>query len=67
MSTDIVQYDGDTGSSHRILQLGALQLFVELCLPLMLVTFFAWYAVYWWVDRKEERRKDKQRKQVGSA
>ena len=54
MSTDIVHWQtDDNGQSQKIFQLGALQTFMTICLPMMLGTFVAWYGVYWWVDRKE--------------
>jgi len=54
MSTDIVQYQlSESGKSQKIFQLGALQLYLAITLPLMFGTFFAWYGVYWWVNRKE--------------
>ncbi|KAG9228899.1 hypothetical protein BJ875DRAFT_217146 [Amylocarpus encephaloides] len=55
MSTDIVQFHkGDSGRSEKTFHLDALQLFLEICLPMMFATFSAWYVVYWWIDRKEE-------------
>lgn len=57
MSTGIVQFGTSaTGASERTVQVGALQLFLALSLPLMLLTFVAWYFVYWWINRKEERK-----------
>ena len=57
MSTDIVQYQvTDTGNSQKVVQLGALQLYMAITVPLMLLTFAAWYGVYWWVDRAEDAR-----------
>jgi len=54
MSTDIVQFErGESGKSQKIFHLDALQLFLQICVPLMFASFAAWYAVYWWIDRKE--------------
>jgi len=54
MSTDIVRYQkSDSGLSEKIFQLDALQLFLEVTLPLMAVTFVGSYGVYWWVHRNE--------------
>lgn len=53
MSTDIVHWQ----DSKKIVQLGAIVIYLELTLPLMLVTFGAWYGVYWWVNRKERRQR----------
>jgi hypothetical protein len=55
MSTDIVQYQvGVDGNSYEIFQLGALQLYLAITLPMMFLTFAAWYGVYFFVDRKEK-------------
>jgi hypothetical protein len=59
MSTDIVRFQlGNDGETQKLFQVDALQLFLAICLPLMVVVFVAWYGVYWWVDQKEaeERR-----------
>lgn len=62
MSTDIVHFQTtSSGTSTRTVQLGALRLFIAISLPLMLITFSAWYVVYWWVDRIEKtKEKDSQ-------
>lgn len=45
-----MQFQNDNnGKSQEVFQLGALQLFLSICLPLMLVTFVAWYG---WNDSK---------------
>tara|TARA_R110002060_G_scaffold36937_4_gene47964 strand:+ start:110 stop:319 length:210 start_codon:yes stop_codon:yes gene_type:complete len=60
MSTDIVKFEiNSDGQSREIFQAGALQLFITICFPLMAVTFVAWYGVYWWVNRKDERKRSK--------
>ena len=59
MSTDILRLQlGNDGETQKLFQIDALQLFLAICLPLMVVVFVAWYGVYWWVDQKEaeERR-----------
>jgi TRAP-type C4-dicarboxylate transport system permease large subunit len=62
MSTDIVQYQlTDAGKSEEIFQLGALQLYMAITVPLMVITFGAWYGVYWFVDRKEAARDQKKK------
>jgi hypothetical protein len=54
MSTDIVTFQtGTDGQTQKVFQLDALQLFLAICLPMMVVVFVAWYGVYWWVDQKE--------------
>ena len=57
MSTDIVKFRiNKSGLLENSVQLGALQLYIVVSLPLMLITFLAWYGVYWWVNRKERLR-----------
>lgn len=54
MSTDIIRFEKDNaGKSSKIFQLGAIQLYLAITLPLTFLVFVAWYGVYWWVDRKE--------------
>jgi O-glycosyl hydrolase len=60
MSTDIVKFQTDTnGKSRKIFHLDALQLFLTIALPMMITVFAAWYAVYWWINRKEESKRHK--------
>ncbi len=57
MSTDIiVTKSAGRGKSVQAVQLDALRLYVAISLPLMLVTFAAWWFVYWWSKRNEEKR-----------
>ena len=57
MSTDIVRFQTSTpGNSGKTVQLGALQLYLAITLPMMVVTFLGWYIVYWWVNHKDKRR-----------
>ncbi|KIX03657.1 uncharacterized protein Z518_07210 [Rhinocladiella mackenziei CBS 650.93] len=49
MSTDIVRFE----KSQEIFSSAALKLFLTICIPMMLFTFVAWYAVYWWVNNRE--------------
>jgi hypothetical protein len=61
MSTDIVKFQiNNAGQTLKVFQLGALLLFLSLCLPLMVVVFVAWYGVYWWIDRKEAEQQQRQ-------
>jgi hypothetical protein len=54
MSTDIVTFPaGDANQSQRLVSYAALELYFEISLPLMVVTFAAWYGFYWWEMRKE--------------
>jgi ABC-type Fe3+ transport system permease subunit len=50
MSTDIIQFQ----DSKEIFSLGALQLYLAITLPLMALTFAAWWLVYWYVNRKQD-------------
>lgn len=68
MSTDIVQFQTNSdGQSEEVFSSGALQLFVTICLPLMLATFIAWYGVYWWVNRKDEQKRKNQLESSGAV
>ncbi|KAK5232389.1 hypothetical protein LTR47_006602 [Exophiala xenobiotica] len=53
MSTDIVQYD----HSKEIFSMAALKMFLAISLPMMFLTFVAWYAVYWYVNNRERVQK----------
>lgn len=56
MSTPIVTFEADNKSfsSNNIGQ-GALQFYVAVSLPLMCLTFFAWYIVHWWESRRAKQ------------
>jgi hypothetical protein len=53
MSTDIVKFPS-TQESGKVFQLGALQLYLAITLPVTLATFAAWALVYLYVNRKQE-------------
>lgn len=58
MGTDIVKFQTDSnGQTQKEFHLDALQLFLTICLPMMVMVFVAWYGVYWWIDRKEAEQK----------
>jgi hypothetical protein len=58
MSTDIVKFQTDNnGQTQKVFHLEALQLFLSICLPMVVVVFVAWYGVYWWIDQKEARQR----------
>ncbi|RFU28625.1 hypothetical protein B7463_g7720, partial [Scytalidium lignicola] len=66
MSTSIVQWDRNAdGESKENFQMAALKVYLIITVPLMVVSFGAWYGVYWWVDRKE-RNKSKEMVQKGN-
>ncbi|KAK4894201.1 hypothetical protein LTR27_007569 [Elasticomyces elasticus] len=57
MSTPIVTFEpGSPSTSDRNVSAGALGFYVAVSLPLMVLTFLSWYAVYWWENRKERKR-----------
>lgn len=57
MSTDIVRWNAD-GDGHpvRTVSSEALSLYLQITLPLMVITFGGWYGVYWWVNTKDKPR-----------
>jgi hypothetical protein len=58
MSTDIVHFDSTaTHGSEKVVSLEAIQLYMAITLPLMLMTFACWYGVYWRVSRKDSARR----------
>ncbi|KAL5316660.1 hypothetical protein ACEPPN_015709 [Leptodophora sp. 'Broadleaf-Isolate-01'] len=54
MSTDIIKFPSKQ-ESGQVFQLGALQLWLIITLPLMAITFIAWWLVYWYVNRKQDQ------------
>jgi hypothetical protein len=56
MSTDIVKFPKSsvTNKPEKVFALEALQLFFAITLPMMLITFSAWGAFYWWVTWREK-------------
>jgi len=62
MSTDIIHFQpAESGGSGRIYESAALKLYMEITVPLMLITFAAWYGVYKFENRdlKKPRRGNK--------
>ena len=56
MSTPIVNFPANSsGFSNRNIGFGALEFYVVISLPLMCLTFAAWYFVYLREKRKEKR------------
>jgi hypothetical protein len=55
MSTDIVKFpvSSVTNKPEKVFAHDALKLFFEITFPLMLITFLAWGAFYWWVTWRE--------------
>ena len=61
MSTDIVQFQiNSSGQPQKIIQFGAVQLYLAITIPLTFLVFVAWYGVYLWVDHKEHRKRLKE-------
>lgn len=56
MSTDILQFSKIEGSNkfEENYSPEALKRYVEITVPLMTVTFVAWYLVYLWVDKRQD-------------
>lgn len=63
MSTPLVDFDDEGPSSSTFswknVGVGALKLYLAISLPLIFLTFLAWYAVYWWEKRREEKERAK--------
>ena len=53
MSTPILHYP----ESHSIINRDALSLFLAVSLPLLVITFVVWIALYWHKKRSEERER----------
>lgn len=54
MSTDIVRFQGGNGAgTQEVFSLPALKLFLIISLPMMAGTFIAWFAIYWWINRRQ--------------
>jgi hypothetical protein len=49
MSADILKYE----QGQRDFQIKALRLFIYIALPLTVLTFLAWYAIYRWAKKNE--------------
>jgi hypothetical protein len=52
MSTDIIKFE-DNDEQH--FQWKGLRLYLEICIPLMLITFLAWVIVYKYVNREGKK------------
>jgi hypothetical protein len=57
MSTDIVHWQTlNNGKQERVVSVGAIETFLIASLPLMALTFCAWYVVYRWLNRRQKSR-----------
>ena len=60
MSTDIVQFQGPNGGpGPKVFQSDALKLYIYISIPLMVLTFAAWGAIYKWESWKAEKQRRK--------
>ncbi|KAF2204801.1 hypothetical protein GQ43DRAFT_428635 [Delitschia confertaspora ATCC 74209] len=55
MSTDIIHFN--TNNTQNF-QMNGFKLYLEICIPLMFLTFLAWYAFHWWVNKKDNHGND---------
>lgn len=59
MSPPIVNFpSNNSGFSYRNIGFGALEFIIAISLPLMCLTFAAWYIVHWREKRKEKRKRE---------
>lgn len=57
-STDIIQFEAiDGGSFKELFSIQALRVFFAITIPLMVVTFTAWYILAWWIKNRQKVRK----------
>lgn len=60
MSTPIIQFtspgNAEPAPSQEVFSLQALRLFFTITAPLMVATFIAWYAMYWWTRKRSKSR-----------
>jgi hypothetical protein len=65
MSTDIIKWQFNAeGQTQRVYQSEALNLYLVITIPMMLVTFGAWRVVYIWMRWKESRDADKAKNEI---
>jgi hypothetical protein len=55
------------GSNVKIFQLGALQLYLAITVPFMVLTFVAWYVVYVYIDKRQESEAERLRLEAEEA
>lgn len=61
MSTDIVHWQTpDPGALEKVVSSGAIQIFLAVTLPFMVITFVAAYGFYRWSNRQERKEMDRQ-------
>lgn len=62
MSTDIVKFPTtpEQQDAGKVYHPAALNLYLEVTLPMMVLTFAAWAAMYQWSKRKERLQRKKE-------
>ena len=64
MSTDIVQWQRNPmGTIVKTVSSEAIMVFLAATIPLILLTFAAWYVVYRYLERKQEKHNKRQSSQ----
>ena len=60
MSTDIIRFESPSGGpGSEVFQADALKIYVYVSIPLMVLTFAAWYLIYRWESWKAEKKRRK--------
>ena len=64
MSTDIIKFqnpepEASQAVAQRVVQPKAVEFYLMVSLPLVIGVFVAWYGVYLWETRKENRNKER--------
>jgi len=60
MSTDIVRFESSSGGpGPEVFEADALKLYAYISIPMMVLTFAAWYLIYKWETWKAEKKKRK--------
>jgi hypothetical protein len=60
MSTDIVRFESPGGGpGPEVFEADALKLYAYISIPLMVLTFVAWYLIYKWETWKAKKKKRK--------
>ena len=61
MSTDIVHWQTPTpGGLEKVVSRGAVEIFLAVTIPCMILTFSAAYGFYRWSKRRERKEQDRQ-------
>ena len=60
MSTDIVQWQTVPGGLEKVVSLGAIEIFLVITIPCMILTFAGAYGFYRWSKWREQKQMDRQ-------